>query len=153
MGWRRNGQRWPNLRDALGGALDPVYRSEEGNGLPFNFTDLYGKVTFTGDGGSKFSAFGFSNQDSVNYDIADLNWNAAGGGINFLLVPSGSPIFIRGHVNGSNFTTTFTESELEPRTSSIGGFDLGFDFSLFLKNESEINYGFNLHNINFYINN
>ena len=86
----------------------------EGNGLPFNFTDLYGKVTFSGDGGSKFSAFGFSNRDSVNYSVADLNWNAGGGGINFLLVPSGSPIFIRGHVNGSNFTTTFTESEVEP---------------------------------------
>ena len=58
----------------------------EGNGLPFNFTDLYGKLTFTGDGGSKFSAFGFSNQDSVNYSIADLNWNAAGGGINLSLI-------------------------------------------------------------------
>ena len=120
----------------------------EGNGLPFNFTDLYGKLTFTGDGGSKFSAFGFSNQDSVNYSIADLNWNAAGGGINFLLVPSGSPIFIRGHVNGSNFSTTFTENAMEPRTSSIGGFDLGFDFSYFLKNEGEINYGFNLNGFN-----
>jgi len=119
-----------------------------GNGLPFNFTDLYGKVTFSGDGGSKFSAFGFSNRDSVNYSVADLNWNASGGGINFLLVPSGSPIFIRGHVNGSNFTTTFTESEVEPRTSSIGGFDLGFDFSYFLKNEGEINYGFNLNGFN-----
>ena len=120
----------------------------EGNGLPFNFTDLYGKVTFSGDGVSKFSAFGFSNRDSVNYSVADLNWNASGGGINFLLVPSGSPIFIRGHVNGSNFTTTFTESEVEPRTSSIGGFDLGFDFSYFLKNEGEINYGFNLNGFN-----
>lgn len=120
----------------------------DGNGLPFNFTDLYGKVTFSGDGGSKFSAFGFSNRDSVNYSVADLNWNASGGGINFLLVPSGSPIFIRGHVNGSNFTTTFTESEVEPRTSSIGGFDLGFDFSYFLQNEGEINYGFNLNGFN-----
>ncbi|MEJ6637654.1 MAG: TonB-dependent receptor [Crocinitomicaceae bacterium] len=120
----------------------------DGNGLPFNFTDLYGKITFTGDGGSKFSAFGFSNQDSVNYSIADLNWSAAGGGMNFLLVPSGSPIFIRGHVNGSNFQTTFTENEQEPRISSIGGFDLGFDFSYFLKDEGEMNYGFNLNGFN-----
>ncbi len=51
-------------------------------------------------------------------------------------------------MNGSNFTTTFTESEVEPRTSSIGGFDLGFDFSYFLKNEGEINYGFNLNGFN-----
>ena len=27
----------------------------DGNGLPFNFTDLYGKVTFNGEGGSKVS--------------------------------------------------------------------------------------------------
>jgi hypothetical protein len=123
-------------------------RINDGNGLPFNFTDLYGKVTFTADGGSKFSAFGFHNQDSVNYSVADLNWDASGGGINFLMVPSGSPIFIRGHVNGSNFQTTFAETALEPRYSKIGGFDLGFDFSVFLKNESEMNYGFNLSGFN-----
>ncbi|MEN9700005.1 MAG: hypothetical protein RLZZ301_1203 [Bacteroidota bacterium] len=116
----------------------------DGRGLPFNFTDLYGKVTFNGDGGSKVSAFGFHNQDSVNYAIADLNWKAAGGGINFLLVPSGSPIFIRGHVNGSNYQTTFQEAQQEARFSKIGGFDLGFDFSVYQKNESELDYGFNI---------
>ena len=120
----------------------------DGNGLPFNFTDLYGKVTFTGDGGSKVSVFGFHNQDSVNYSVADLNWEASGGGLNFLMIPSGSPVFIRGHVNGSNFQTTFSESATEPRFSKIGGFDLGFDFSYFLKNESEMNYGFNINGFN-----
>lgn len=120
----------------------------DGNGLPFNFTDLYGKVTFNGEGGSKFSAFGFNNRDSVNYSVADLNWNASGGGINFTLVPSSSPIFIRGHVNGSNYETTFQETSQEPRYSKIGGFDLGFDFTFFQKNESELNYGFNLSGFN-----
>jgi hypothetical protein len=135
-----------SLLDYTSKSLYP--RINDGNGLPFNFTDLYGKVTFTADGGSKFSAFAFHNQDSVNYSVADLNWDASGGGINFLMVPSGSPIFIRGHVNGSNFQTTFAETALEPRFSKIGGFDLGFDFSVFLKNESEINYGFNLSGFN-----
>ena len=135
-----------SLLDYTSKSLYP--RINDGNGLPFNFTDLYGKVTFTADGGSKFSAFAFHNQDSVNYSVADLNWDASGGGINFLMVPSGSPIFIRGHVNGSNFQTTFAETALEPRFSKIGGFDLGFDFSFFLKNESEMNYGFNLSGFN-----
>ena len=135
-----------SLLDYTSKSLYP--RVNDGNGLPFNFTDLYGKVTFTGDGGSKFSAFGFHNQDSVNYEIADLNWQASGGGINFLMVPSGSPVFIRGHVNGSTFKTTFSEASLEPRFSSIGGFDLGFDFSYFLKNEGEMNYGFNFNGFN-----
>ena len=120
----------------------------EGNGLPFNFTDLYGKVTFNADGGSKVSAFGFHNQDSVNYDVANLCWDASGGGVNFLMVPSGSPLFVRGHVNGSNYQTTFAETAQEPRYSKIGGFDLGFDFSYFLKNESELSYGFNINGFN-----
>jgi hypothetical protein len=130
-----------SLLDYTSKSLYP--KVNDGNGLPFNFTDLYGKVTFTSESGSKVSFFGFHNQDSVNYSIADLNWQASGGGMNFLLIPSGSPVFIRGHVNGSNFMTTFAEDQVEPRYSKIGGFDLGFDFSYFLKNEGEMNYGFN----------
>jgi len=135
-----------SLLDNTSKSLYP--KVNDGNGLPFNFTDLYGKVTFNGDGGTKVSAFGFHNQDSVNYDIADLKWDASGGGVNFLMVPSGSPMFIRGHVNGSNYQTTFAETAQEPRYSKIGGFDLGFDFSYFLKNESEMNYGFNINGFN-----
>ncbi len=135
-----------SLLDNTSKSLYP--KVNDGNGLPFNFTDLYGKATFNGDGGTKVSAFGFHNQDSVNYDIADLRWDASGGGVNFLMVPSGSPMFIRGHVNGSNYQTTFAETAQEPRYSKIGGFDLGFDFSYFLKNESEMSYGFNINGFN-----
>jgi len=121
----------------------------DGNGLPFNFTDLYGKISFNGDDGSKFSAFGFHNRDSVNfYNAGDLDFNASGGGINFLIVPSSSSTYIKGHVNGSNYKTTFNEIGSEERFSSIGGFDLGFDFTYFLKNNSEMNYGFNLSGFN-----
>ncbi len=138
-----------SLLDYTSSALYP--RINDGGGMPFNFTDLYGKLTFKGKGGSKFSAFGFHNRDSVNYSVADLDWQSSGGGLNFLLVPSSSPIFIRGHVNGSNYTTTFAEAGSAPRTSSIGGFDLGFDFTYFMSNESEFNYGINLNgfNVNF----
>ena len=139
-----------SLLDYTSKAIYP--RVNDGEGMPFSFTDLYGKVTFKGDGGSKFSAFGFHNNDQVNYDIADIVWKQSGGGINFLLVPSSSPIFVRGHVNGSSFATIFDEILAEDdtlrRESSIGGFDLGFDFTYFLKNESEFNYGINLNGFN-----
>lgn len=130
-----------------------LYRNvNNGQGLPFSFTDLYGKVTFKSDGGSKFSAFGFHNRDQVDYSIAEIDWKQSGGGINFLLVPSSSPIFIKGHVNGSNFKTEFNEftsiDDSISRYSSIGGFDLGFDFIYFLKNESEFDYGINLNGFN-----
>lgn len=122
-------------------------------GMPFNFTDLYGKLTFKGKGSSKFSVFGFHNNDRVNYSQADIKWSQGGGGLNFVLVPSSSPILVKGHVNGSNFKTKFNEpiigsTDSTSRFSSIGGFDLGFDFSLFLKNESQLNYGINLAGFN-----
>lgn len=120
----------------------------DGNGLPFHFTDLYGKATFNSEGGSKFSAFAFHNRDSVNYSVADLDWKASGGGMNFLLVPGTSPMIIKGHVNGSTYETTFSENLVQPRFSKIGGFDVGFDFSYFLKNEGEMNYGLNFSGFN-----
>lgn len=119
-------------------------RINDGNGMPFTFTDIYGKMTFKGSGNSKFSAFGFHHRDSVNYSVADLDWKQSGGGINFLLTPSSSPIIVRGHVNGSSYETTFNEVGSPLRTSSIGGFDLGFDFTYFLPKEGEFNYGINL---------
>lgn len=122
-------------------------QSGESSGMPFNFTDLYGKITFKGDGRSKVSAFGFHNRDEVNYDIANINWQQSGGGLNFLLVPSSAPIFIKGHINGSSFQTRFNEAlsavDTLERSSLVGGFDFGLDFTYFLKNNSEINYGLN----------
>lgn len=122
-----------------------LYRNvNEGEGLPFTFTDLYGKMTFNGDGGTKFSAFGFHNRDSVDYGAADLDWKASGGGLNFILVPGSSPVFIKGHLTGSHYKTTFQEVGSEKRFSSIGGFDLGFDFTYFLRKEGQLNYGINI---------
>tara|TARA_B100000508_G_scaffold141093_1_gene146619 strand:+ start:136157 stop:138541 length:2385 start_codon:yes stop_codon:yes gene_type:complete len=120
--------------------------ANDGQGLPFTFTDIYGKATIKSPEGSKFSAFGFSNNDAVNYtDIAELNWSSFGGGMNFTLVPNSNPVIIKGHLNASNYEIFFQEENgAEPRTSSITGFDLGFDFTYFLKNQSEITYGINI---------
>lgn len=122
----------------------------DGLGLPFEFTDVYGKLTFKGGEGSKVSVFGFNNRDAVNYpNIASLGWQSSGGGLNFLLVPNSSPIFIKGHLNASNYAIDFVESDGEaPRSSSIFGFDLGFDFTYFLGNQSEVNYGLNVGGFN-----
>ena len=125
--------------------------ANNGEGMPFAFTDVYGKMTLKSDGGSKFSAFGFYNDDAVSYPtIAELNWKQMGGGINFVLVPSSNPVLIKGHLNGSNYEIYFLEEEgsQKPRTSSIGGFDLGFDFTYFLRNQSEITSGINIGGFN-----
>lgn len=136
-----------SLLDYTSKSLYP--RVNEGNGLPFNFTDLYGKLTFSSDGGSKFSFFGFSNSDQVNYtDLADLSWNQSGGGMNFVLIPSGSPVFIRGHLNASNYNLKFLEAGVPERSSSIGGGELGFDFTYFQKNEGQMDIGLAVNGFN-----
>lgn len=133
-----------SLLDYTSRSLYPY--ANEGEGLPFTFTDIYGKATVKSEEGSKFSAFGFSNNDAVLYpEVADLNWKSMGGGMNFVLVPLTSQVLIKGHLNASNYEIFFQEQNGEaPRTSSITGFDLGFDFTYFLGNSSEITYGLNI---------
>ncbi|MCO5260747.1 MAG: TonB-dependent receptor [Crocinitomicaceae bacterium] len=122
--------------------------TSSGAGMPYTFTDVYGKITLNGDAGTKFSVFAFHNRDSVNYSIADLSWQATGGGINFLLVPASSKTIIKGHLTGSYYKTSFKEAETQPRFSAVGGFDLAFDFSYFLQKESELTYGLNIGGFN-----
>ncbi|AEA44732.1 TonB-dependent receptor [Fluviicola taffensis] len=120
-----------------------LYRGvNDGNGLPYNFTDIYGKLTFATGQGSKVSVFGFNNYDKVNYNsTAALNFKQAGGGLSWILLPGGGKTFIKGHLTASSYKTNFEEVGSQPRTSSIFGTDLGFDFSYFLKKESQIDYG------------
>ena len=65
-----------------------LYSYIDEDGLPFNFTDLYGKVTFAGSAGSRMSLFGFSFSDDVSYKaLSNLDWTNVGGGGQFIVVP------------------------------------------------------------------
>lgn len=120
--------------------------TNDGDGLPFSFTDLYGKTTIKTGAGSKISLFGFNNRDAVLYpDIANLSWTSSGGGLNFLLLPSESKMILNGHVNASNYSILFEENEgQEPRRSDITGFNMGFDFDYFITKNSDISFGFDI---------
>jgi len=115
-------------------------------GLPFNFQDLYGKVSFNSSNGSKVDVFGFNYRDNVIYQgIADLDWNSKGGGANFSIVPGASSMLIGGNVAYSDYDITLKEADGSPRNSSIVGFNMGLDFT-YLGRNSEIKYGFELNN-------
>ncbi len=111
------------------------------DGLPFNFTDLYGKVTFSGENGSKANVFGLYYDDQVRYQaVSDLNWNNQGIGGNFILIPSANPVLIEGNFAYSQYTIRLQEENLRDRTSSINGFNGGLGFTYF-KGDDEIKYG------------
>lgn len=110
-------------------------------GLPFNYTDLYGKVSFKGRNGSKLNIFGFNFSDQVRYQqISDLNWQSYGIGSNFVVIPGASPVLIGGKFSFSDYKITLAEANLNERFSSVNSFNLGFDFKYFIK-EDEIKYG------------
>lgn len=115
------------------------------DGLPFNFTDIYGKMTANLGGRSKISVFGFGMHDGANFDgVANLNWKSYGGGMNFSVLPSNSPLFIKGHINASNYALRLEENNVAPRFSQINGFEMGFDFSYATANSGEVAFGINV---------
>lgn len=112
------------------------------DGLPFNFTDVYGKVSFGGSSGSKFNVFGFDFRDDVEYlSLSKLNWTNSGGGANFLVVPPGVPVIISGNVAASKYRITLKEEGLPDRFSGINGFNFALNFKYIL-GENEVKYGF-----------
>lgn len=122
-----------------------LYSYVDTAGLPFNYLDLYGKVSLNSPNGSKFNIFGFNFRDNVNYKaVSDLNWKSGGMGSSFVLVPSASPILIKGNFAYSKYKISLSDSaslaDNTPKTSQINGFNMGLDFTYFLK-KNELNYG------------
>lgn len=117
------------------------YIDTTGEGLPFGFTDLYGKLSFKGRNGSRFNLFGFNYRDNVNYQaISDLSWNSWGVGSNFLLVPGTSKVLIEGKFSVSDYKIQLLEENGQERRSGVNSFNFGFDFKYFIK-ENELKYG------------
>ncbi len=113
-------------------------------GLPFNFTDAYGKMTFETSNGTKFNFFGFNFKDNVNYTgVAQLGWNQWGIGGNMKIVPTSYGSVIDVYTNYSNYEIQLQEGTDDPRTSSIGGFVIGMSLSSFGKN-TETKFGLEL---------
>ena len=118
------------------------YATNDSIGLPFNFTDIYGKLSFVAGNGSKINLFGFNFKDKVNYDkLANLDWNTSGAGLTFNLIPNNSSALINGNFSFSDYGIGLEESDGKPRKSGITSFNAGLNFTFFGKN-SEANYGF-----------
>jgi len=110
-------------------------------GLPFNFSDTYGKLSFESKGGSKFNLFGFDFNDGYNNpNIANIEWKNFGGGLDFRLLPSTTTLMLNGLMGFSSYETEIIEADGSPRFSKIREYVLGLDFTYFGDNK-EINYG------------
>lgn len=118
-----------------------LYSYIDSGGLPFSFSDYYGKMSFNSSNGSKLNIFGFNFNDKVNYRaVSDLHWNSSGGGANFIIIPGGSSILMEAVFAYSKYAISLEEKETPPRTSEISGFNGAINFTYFLR-KNEVNYG------------
>ena len=107
------------------------------DGLPFNFTDVFAKLSFNSTAGSKVNLFGFSFNDNVKFrSVSDYRWNSYGMGANVIIVPQGSSVLLEPFFNYSSYRIELSESNQPSRFSQIGGFTGGMNFTYFMgKNE------------------
>ena len=110
-------------------------------GLPFDFLDLYGKLSINSGTGSKASIFGFYFDDSVaNYQaIANYHWRNYGAGTNFSLV-TGTSALLEGTIAYSDYRITLDDGSGFDKYSSINGFNLNMQVTNFI-GKNRLKYG------------
>ncbi|MCD6062676.1 MAG: TonB-dependent receptor plug [Flavipsychrobacter sp.] len=135
------------------GGLGEPFKSS----LPYSFTDLYGKLTFNGDNGSKINVFGFNFDDKAKAidpdsltEAASIGWKATGGGTTFVITPGNSSALINGRFAYSKYSLSYKEADFVAmpgsaydgtRTSGIEGFEGGIDFTYYMPRYSQLKYG------------
>ena len=110
--------------------------------LPYTFYDLYGKLSFFSPSGSKVNLYGFRFNDDVNYvGETQLGWGTYGFGTNIVLIPTSAKMLVEAKMSYSKYDI-FQEDFGRPRNnSSIGGYNIGLDFSYFISQQHRLKYG------------
>lgn len=94
------------------------------DGLPYNYLDLYGKISLTTKLGSKVNLFGFRFDDKVDYSqIATYHWRNWGLGCNFLVIPGSAPMVIEGTVGYTNYYTALDDKDNKPLLHNTSDMD------------------------------
>ena len=117
-------------------------------GLPYNYQDIYGKVSLVGGNGSKLNLFGFNFADDFEVPgLARLAWENNGGGASFNLVPPSSNVVIDGVVSASVYDLALVEQSGDPRNSQIANYTAQLTFTYF-GGDTELAYGFDFNGLN-----
>jgi hypothetical protein len=134
-------------KKALINQMDDILYKYVENGIPFDYQDVYGKVTLQAGKGSKLNLFGFNYSDGVNFsnDLRSLEygWGSTGGGMDFQLLPANSNTIVNGVFTFSDYKSQILEADDVPRKSGINGYFAGLNFTSF-GNNSEFRYGLEL---------
>ena len=112
-----------------------------GSSLPFDFMDLYGKLSINSGSGSKINLFGFRFDDQVNgyQSLADYHWCNYGLGTNFTLL-TGSSSILNGHIAYSDYKINMDDASGLEKYSGISGFNMGLDITNYI-GSNRLQYG------------
>lgn len=120
------------------------YQYADPSKLPYNFNDVYGKLTFNSANGSSMKVFGFNFKDNVNFPgSTSYAWDQTGLGTQFTLIPEGNQSKINGFITYSDYAISQTETDNKPRSSAISGLNMGVAINS-LRKKDEIKYGFEI---------
>lgn len=107
--------------------------TENKDGLPYSFLDLYGKLTLSTKNGTKWNIFGFNYDDKVRYSsVANYGWKNWGVGTNFLIVPGDAPTTLEGSLAYSKYSSELQDVDYKPISSSMSGFTFNLGFNYYL---------------------
>ena len=124
-----------------------IYPYIEG-GLPFDFLDVYGKLSLNSGTGSKLNVFGFRFDDKVigYHAIADYHWLNYGVGSNFTVV-TGESAILDGSLAYSNYRITLDDATVARKYSEIGGFNMTLQITNFIGG-NKFKYGLSMEGYN-----
>ncbi len=126
---------------------DYAARDKE-NGLPFDYTDIYGKVSLLSSLGTNWELFGFNFSDMVNYvDLASLKWNSWGAGTNFKVIPPSSNVIVNGGVSISEYAINLDKFDGKPRNNKILNYALHLDLTN-VYGDNKLEYGIRMEGFN-----
>lgn len=113
-------------------------------GLPFDFFDLYGKLSINSGSGSKVNFFGFRFDDQVTgyQALSDYHWQNYGAGTNFMLV-TGSSSILEGNVAYSDYFIQMDDATSYDKYSRINGFNVGLNITNFI-GSNRLKYGLSM---------
>jgi hypothetical protein len=103
------------------------------NGLPYNYWDLYGKISLTTKTGTKVSIFGFNFDDKVNYSqVANYQWNNFGLGAHFLIIPGEVPMSMEGTLSHTTYKSKMNDAGFAPRSTGLNSEMFKWAFNYFV---------------------
>lgn len=105
------------------------YQYADPDKLPYNFGDLFIKFSANSANGGYSKLYGFYFSDIVSFpNTTTYKWGSYGVGGKFLVVPEQAKTKVDGYFLYSNYKIEQIEKDNRPRSSDIGGFNLGMNF-------------------------